>query len=461
MKPAEVTEMLTRRSRSFAAVALFGLWLTSSTADAQESIQFKIMTFNILNGGNASNEIGSTSPLFGKPRYDDIAAVILQSGADVVAIQEDNGGAAILSRLQADDASWTRRGEIYSKFPLQPVSDDIQSTQVSRVIISPDQSLVVHNAHWWPGQGYGPFVAQSQLISTGSVTEDYVLSHSGVIGTANRNPADSLALVQPTLTNRESVFVLGDFNEPSHRDWTENYATNGGADRMTSNPTSTPLTLKVEWQGSKLLADAGFRDAYRKVFTNEIASPGNTWTPPYANGTPGRRNYDDDPTTGGQVLDRIDRIEYAGIGVKPIDAAVFGENPEAPEHAGKSELTPELVYAGSWPSDHRAVIATFEVPASSHPFGDLNFDGMINSQDWTEQFRPNHGRQFLGMHADDTYAMGDLDGDLDNDIHDFLQFRSVYDVANGKGSFQAMSAVPEPYSCSLLATGLLLYLLRR
>jgi hypothetical protein len=47
--------------------------------------------------------------------------------------------------------------------------------------------------------------------------------------------------------------------------------------------------------------------------------------------------------------------------VSVTDAAVVGENPNNPEHAGRSEIIPEIQYSSSWPSDHRAVIATFRI----------------------------------------------------------------------------------------------------
>jgi hypothetical protein len=98
----------------------------------------------------------------------------------------------------------------------------------------------------------------------------------------------------------------------------------------------------MEWKGSKLLADAGLRDAYRTVFPDEVAKPGITWTPPYPAGTPGRRPYDD------QVLERIDMIYFAGKNLKVVSAGVVGESKE----------TCEIVHA-AWPSDHRAVVAAF------------------------------------------------------------------------------------------------------
>ncbi len=86
-------------------------------------------------------------------------------------------------------------------------------------------------------------------------------------------------------------------------------------------------------------------DGYRAVYGDEIRQPGITWTPAYPDGTPGRRPYAD------QVLERIDRIYFAGPGIDATAAGVVGED----------EKACELVYRGRWPSDHRAVFVTLRL----------------------------------------------------------------------------------------------------
>ena len=61
-----------------------------------------------------------------------------------------------------------------------------------------------------------------------------------------------------------------------------------------------------------------------------------------------------------------------------------------------------------------------------------------------------------GLTIQQSYAIGDLNGDLDNDFDDFITFKSSYEFFNGAGSFsQLVVAVPEPGS-SVLFLGLLL-----
>jgi hypothetical protein len=40
--------------------------------------------------------------------------------------------------------------------------------------------------------------------------------------------------------------------------------------------------------------------------------------------------------------------------------------------------------------------------------------------------------------------LGDLNGDFRNDFADFAHFKTMFEGANGAGSFAAMLAVPEP-----------------
>ena len=60
------------------------------------------------------------------------------------------------------------------------------------------------------------------------------------------------------------------------------------------------------------------------------------------------------------------------------------------------------------------------------------------------------------------YAKGDLDGDFDHDLVDFIAFRVAYENANGLGAFARMlSGVPEPNTFSMLSIGPVLLLTGR
>lgn len=146
--------------------------------------------------------------------------------------------------------------------------------------------------------------------------------------TAARGPGLELLLADlETVAEVDAVFVAGDFNEPSHRDWTERAAKIGRHPMAVQFPT----VLRLE--------SIGFVDTFRAAFPDEIEKPGYTWTPGSA--------VDDRD----DHHDRIDFILVRAAGARIESAAVVGEKrPEA-----------DIVVA-PWPSDHRAVAVTVSIP---------------------------------------------------------------------------------------------------
>lgn len=95
---------------------------------------------------------------------------------------------------------------------------------------------------------------------------------------------------------------------------------------------------------------------------------------------------------------------------------------------------------------------------------DLDEDGSVTAADWVI-FITNAQTDLSGLTAEQAWALGDLDGDFDNDIYDFDLFRKAYELENpAPGAFAAMVAstsVPEPGSLGLLAGAGLITLRRR
>jgi len=123
------------------------------------------------------------------------------------------------------------------------------------------------------------------------------------------------------------IFVVGDFNEPSHLDWTK------AAAKVGRHP------IKVAYPTSTEMAKAGFSDSYRTIYPDEMKNPGITWSPAYKIGDP-RTHHD-----------RIDFVYFKGKGLEVKDVNILGENDE----------NADLVVS-PYPSDHRAVVATFTLP---------------------------------------------------------------------------------------------------
>jgi hypothetical protein len=92
----------------------------------------------------------------------------------------------------------------------------------------------------------------------------------------------------------------------------------------------------------------------------------------------------------------------------------------------------------------------------NQPFtrSDLNFNRDLDAGDW-DIFRNNHRQSLAGLSIPESYQLGDLDGDGDNDFADFRMFQADYIAANGAAAFDALvGAVPEPGSIFLALVSL-------
>jgi hypothetical protein len=88
-------------------------------------------------------------------------------------------------------------------------------------------------------------------------------------------------------------------------------------------------------------------------------------------------------------------------------------------------------------------------------FGDLNNDDVLDAADWAI-LRSRQHTSFAGLTPSQTYALGDLNGDLRNDHADFVLFKQAFEAALGVAAFRELLAqVPEPGVTTLAMTALL------
>jgi len=285
-----------------------------------------VMTFNIWSDGEAGGQPLSQT-----------AEVIRAAGADLVGLQEASKAAQRI----ADMLGWhcvTQGGgrAIISRFPLVDVTPGRRGVKVQ---ISDERAAYHFNTHLAPAPyqpyqllniAYGdwPFVdGEAQAVAAATAArgaEVAALLEEIAAACAAEHAAGAAGSLQDV-----SVFVTGDFNEPSHLDWTHAAADAG------LHP------LKVAYPSTSSFAAAGFVDAYRSKYPDEVAHPGHTWTPTTAA---------DDPA---DHHDRIDLILHRGRGVTVNDVHIVGEDCD---HADK--------VVSPYPSDHRAVMARYVL--SSH-----------------------------------------------------------------------------------------------
>ena len=269
------------------------------------------MTFNIWLGGEVVD--------FAK-----VVEAIEVSGADIVGLQEAEAHTDEIARRLGWYAD--ERQQIISRFPLTTPPEGEGSYLYAQ--LAPGQVVAVGNTHL-PSDPYGP-----QLVRDGEAL-DAVLA----------NEQDTrISALEPRLEQWSAVvaagiplFVTGDFNTPSHLDWTDNTV-----DLLPH------MEYAVEWPVTKAMEDAGFTDTFRAARPSPTTDPGRTWTYGY----PYPRVNDD------EVIDRIDYVFAAGID-EVLDAEVVGNHGTADVDI---EVTP-------YPSDHRAMVATVMVdPVEPPPF---------------------------------------------------------------------------------------------
>ncbi len=145
------------------------------------------------------------------------------------------------------------------------------------------------------------------------------------------------------------ILLGGDFNEPSHLDWTESTK-----DLWDHNGTV------VRWICSTMLEENGFKDAYREMYPDAATHPGFT----FPSDNPA---VDVSKLTWAPEADERDRIDF--VYYKPngrcrlIDAAVVGPRKSVVRSQRVEETSKDkfIEPAGVWPTDHKAVWATFRL----------------------------------------------------------------------------------------------------
>jgi hypothetical protein len=195
--------------------------------------------------------------------------------------------------------------------------------------VQPGRVVAISNMHL-PSAPYGP-----EWIRDGKTVDQVVALENRVRLPAIQQQVEALP---PLAKQGIPVFVTGDFNAPSHLDYT-----------AAAVGTRPEVKYVVDWPVSRAMADAGFRDSYRDAHPDPVADPGLTWWAP-------RPKVADWNPTAKDPQDRIDYVYAAGPS-KTLSSEIVGE-------AGDPAVS---ISVSPWPSDHRAVLSTFEVTPGPMP----------------------------------------------------------------------------------------------
>ncbi|MYV44663.1 HAD-IA family hydrolase [Streptomyces sp. SID2888] len=242
---------------------------------------------------------------------------VLETGVDVVALQETGGTAA---EELAEALGWHhhRAGENLGVISRYPITARFGDPEVGfygaagvRLRIGPGREIDVWTAHlhYTP---YGPYEAAFDGLGAAEL-----IDHEGVRLAQMR---DTLRRIGESAEEDVPLVLAGDFNCPSHLDRTE-----------------------VDWPVTRAAEEAGLRDSFREAHPDPAAAPGHTWSPIHP--------VHEDGSGRPEPQDRIDYVLHRGLVVLDSRTHVSGTPRPWPD-----------VFGNDWPSDHAAVITTFAVP---------------------------------------------------------------------------------------------------
>ncbi len=275
----------------------------ASTAAEDSVTEIRVLSWNIWHGGRRDGDVEGLARTI---------EIIRRSEADVICMQETYGsGAHIADGLGYYFYLRSSNLSVMSRFPIRKTYDLFEPFRFGGVCLtlSPGQEMLLFSLwiHYLPDFCH-------DVLEEGMTAQKLVAAEDETRG---REIDQILAVLKPILERRAGdlpVVVGGDFNSPSHLDWTEAMSHRNRG-------------LIVRWPVSEAMAKAGFTDSYRAVHTDPNQHYGRTWS----------------PRSSASWQDRIDYIYYQGDGLSCSSAEVL-------EH-----------FEPQWPSDHAAVLATLTI----------------------------------------------------------------------------------------------------
>ncbi len=260
-------------------------------------------------------------------------AAILGSRAEVVALQESSPDTA--ARM-AEELGWHHAAggsgsvQILSRHPIMHsitgsgIGDDRMLGARIRIGPEPEREVLVFSIHL-DYRFYGPYAAREKGATSVAVLAENARS-------------ERLPQVEAVLDSLHShlaradevpVIVAGDFNVPSHLDWTEACREFHGG-------------VAVAWPETARFAEAGLADTFRIAHPDPREHPGTTWS---------AIHKQDEPQ------DRIDFILCKGQPLRVASSRTFTTTVETTTGPWGGDLGG--VTDNSWPSDHAAVVTVF------------------------------------------------------------------------------------------------------
>jgi endonuclease/exonuclease/phosphatase family metal-dependent hydrolase len=300
---------------------------------AQLVNQLNVLSFNMWYGGTAVSDY-----------HDKQIRFLTTTGADVVGLQESRKGHARRLAYALGWYFWDISDiGIISRYPFTQRSSSAGGLNLGArlsigISLSTDKKtdIIMWNTHLGYSR-YGPYDFCLRGMSPCKVMDNEEIS-----GRTTQIKEIVQAMVEDQKENPNIPLLLtGDFNAPSHLDWTEGTrALHCGIGRF-------------DWPSSSEPQRAGLLDSYRVAHPDPSSAPGITWSPIC-------KCYSEYCECSGaktkmEPMDRVDFIYFKGpLDVLSSETVVVGEPRCEPNH-----------WENEWTSDHAAVKTVFKVGKTS------------------------------------------------------------------------------------------------
>ncbi|KAM0428580.1 hypothetical protein ACHAPT_006941 [Fusarium lateritium] len=284
--------------------------------------QLRVMTYNLWCGGDKF-----------KDYHDKQLRFIVNSKADVIGIQEDATGER--AKALAEALGWYYWASkvshsILSKFPIESTSGNINRSGGARIELDGDWQTV---NFWVAHLNYKPYGPYDFCFS--GMKADKVMQREYDSGRPMQ-VEDTLKAMRYDIDMADvsPVFLVGDFNAPSHLDWTDK--------RKKKNCGQG----KFNWPTSMKPTEAGMVDSYRAAHPDPDKDEGITYGPV----TPWNKSWNKE-----EPMERLDFIYHMGSALEVVDSWVL----TSPKSSHPLD---------EWTSDHSAVMTLYNI---SEDIGEL------------------------------------------------------------------------------------------
>ena len=297
--------------------------------------------------------------------FEGMVSIITQTDPDIVLLSESQSkDTRVIDQLvdTLNQLGKTYYGEssnrsagLISKYEIKEsgtcCASDVQGPMAKASIVVQGHTIVVYSAHLdythyacYLPRGYSGVTWKKLPAPVGDA--DSVLT-ANRLSQRDESIAAFILDAEAEIAKGHLVLLGGDFNEPSHLDWqadTKNLRDHNG--------------LVVDWDCSVMLTSMGMVDTYREKFPDPVHYPGFTF--PSANSAVAIDKLTWAPEA--DERDRIDFIYYHPNSAWSLETS-FIVGPE--ETIVRSKVQPKdshdrfIIPIGTWPTDHKANLATF------------------------------------------------------------------------------------------------------